>query len=167
MSRNQQSSAKSSEESSKPACYCAAHGCPLLGTVSTSTTGGSDWWCFLHFGKDAVRLQAITVEINRRDWLARAITDLRMAYGTDKWADVYKLAKHELAMQQRNDLQIKPQTDFTTQAGRAESVPRWIARLENELQAMCSATFTRPPKQVQLPVVNEPLQKVGFELPGA
>jgi hypothetical protein len=166
MSRNQQTAANNSDGMGKSTCYCAAHGCPLLGTVSTSTTGGSDWWCFLHFSKDAVRLQAITVEINRRDWLARAITDLRMHYATEKWADVYKLAKHELAMQQRNDLQIRPETDAKTWEGRAESVGRWIQRLESELQAMCSATFTRPPKQTRLPV-DEPLQKVAFEMPGA
>lgn len=153
-----------SNDNGKPSCYCAAHGCPLLGTMANSTNGASEWWCFIHFGKDVGRLQQITVEINRRAWLAKAITDLRMAYGTDQWADTYKLAKHELAMQQRNDLQIRPEADAKTWEGRSESVGRWIQRLESELQSMCSATFTRPPKQARM-AIDEPLQRVQIPMP--
>lgn len=152
MSRKQQTT----DETTKPACYCAAHGCPLLGVMSASTTGGSDWWCFLHFGKDAARLQAITVEINGREWLAKAITDLRRTvFGTQAWEETCKAVKHELAMQNRNDL--KPH--------RGQTRWGWILRLESELQAMVGGTFTKQPKQTQLPV--EAMQKVEFEVPGA
>lgn len=137
----------------KPGCYCAAHGCPMLGTMATSTTGATEWWCFLHFGKDAVKLQATTVEINRREWLAKAITDIRMSYGTDAWPNTFKAAKHEIAMHQRNDLQIS----------KDEPVWKWVRRLENELQAMCSATFTQPPKQVR--IETEGFQRLQFAVP--
>lgn len=137
----------------KPTCYCAAHGCPMLGTMSTSTSGGSDWWCYLHFGKDAVRLQALTVEIHRREWLAKIITDIRMTYGTQAWSATYKAAKHELAMQTRNDLQI----------AELETVWNWMRRLESELEAMCNSTFTKPPKQTR--IETEGFQRVQMPMP--
>lgn len=155
MSRKQQTAA-TSDETPKAPCYCAAHGCPLLGVMSTSTTGGSDWWCFIHFGKDAVRLQALTAEINRREWLAKAITDLRRAlFDTQAWEETCKALKHEFAMQNRNDL--KPY--------RGQSRWGWITTLESELQAMVGGTFTQPPKQQR--IQEEGFQKVEFEVPGA
>lgn len=120
-------------------CYCSAHGCPLLGVMSTGTSGG-DFWCYLHFGKDGAQLQTITTEINRREWLAKAITDIRMHCGKDSWPSVYKSVKHELAMQQRNDLQIREN----------QSVKAWLFRLENELQAMVRGAKTNPERQERM-----------------
>jgi len=131
--------------SNDKSCYCAANGCPLLGVMSTGTNGG-DWWCYLHFGKDGAQLQALTTEINRREWLAKAITDIRMHYGKDSWPSVYKAVKHELAMQQRNDLQMSD-----------ASVKHWLFRLERELQAMVRGAKTNPERQERMTeTVTEP-----------
>lgn len=108
--------------------YCAAYGCPLLGVVSTSTSGGGEWWCSLHFGKDVGQMQRLTVEMNRREWLSHTITDLRQNYGTESWPMAFKTAQHELAMNQRTDLQHKRNE---------ESVWQWIGRLESELGNLC------------------------------
>lgn len=141
----------------KNPCYCAAHGCPMLGTMATSTTGATEWWCYMHFGKDVGSIQALTVEINRREWLAKIVTDIRMTYGTEKWGDTFRVAQHELSMHQRNDLHF----------GKAEketAVWKWLRRLENELEAMCKGSFTKPPKQVRIDI-KEPLQRVQFDVP--
>jgi len=136
--------------------YCAAYGCPMLGTMSTSTNGSSEWWCFAHFGKDAGMLQRLTVEINRREWLAKAITDIRTGYWSPDWPTVFKAVQHDFAMEQRNDLRYGGSDKDTT-------VWRWVARLEAELQAMCNATFTKPPRQERMPDLG--LQRVQLDVP--
>lgn len=46
---------------------CAASGCCLPGTMSTSTQGPKDWWCRLHFGASRADHDSITAHIaNRR-----------------------------------------------------------------------------------------------------
>lgn len=144
----------------KPRCYCAAHGCQLLGVSSTSTTGADDWWCFLHFGKDAVRTQAITVEANRREWLVRVITDVRKGYWSDEWPAIYRVAQHDIAMGQRNDLQ------YGSAGHENESVWAWIGRLESALASMCEASFSKPPVQTQI-ATDDSWNKVGFQVPQA
>jgi len=114
-------------DDAKEPCYCAAHGCPLLGVFGH---GKGEWWCFLHFEKDASKRQAITTEINRRQWLADAIADLRRAYGGDEWAKTCHAVQHEFAMQQRNDLKAN-----------GERAWQWIRRLENELSSMVTETM--------------------------
>lgn len=129
-----------SDEGKNP-CYCAAHGCNQLGTMTSSTSGASEWWCFLHFGKEATRLQPITVEVNRREWLSQAITDIRTRYWSAEWPSTFKFVQHELAMNQRNDLQYGDQDG---------NVWAWVRRLEGELAAMIGSTFTNPPKQQRI-----------------
>lgn len=140
----------------RSSCYCAAHGCPMLGTMSTHTTGASEWWCYLHFGRDAGRLQSITVEVNRREWLSKAITDLRTNYGRDTWPDVCRSVRHEFAMQQRTDLR-----DTAGESGWA-----WIVRLEHQLKSMVSSTPVSAPKQRSIEQADT-WAKVGFEAPVA
>lgn len=136
-------------------CMCAAYGCSQLGTMATSTSGGNEWWCFLHFGKDAGQLQRLTVEMNRREWLAHSITDLRRNYDAEAWHLAYRTANHEFMLNARNDLQHQRDE---------ESVWKWIARLEGELQGMCQAEFTKPPKQQSMPI-DEPFQRVQLTVP--
>jgi hypothetical protein len=133
--------------------HCAAHGCPLLGGMSTSTTGGSEWWCFLHFGKNVGQLQAITAEINRRPWISKSITDLRRYYHTEQWGNVYKFAQHELAMNQRFDLQRKQD----------EEVRAWVLRLEQALEAACGKVAPVA-KQERIPEAD-PMQRVHIAMP--
>lgn len=122
-------------------CMCSAYGCNQLGTMSISTVGTAEWWCYLHFGKDAVKLQAITTEIKRREWLSQSIVDLRRHYGTEAWPNTFKFVQHEMAMNQRNDLRYGDDD---------ANVWAWIQRLERELEAMIGETFTNPPKQMPI-----------------
>lgn len=114
-------------DDAKEPCYCAAQDCPLLGVFGH---GKGEWWCFLHYDKDAPKRQAITTEINRRPWLANAIANLRRAYGGDEWESTCRAVQHEFAMQQRGDLKANK-----------ESAWAWIRRLENELGGMVSGAM--------------------------
>jgi hypothetical protein len=65
-----QASAAVSGDTDVPGTYgmCAANGCCLLGAMSTSTQGTTDWYCFLHFGAPRAERDDITARIhNRRD----------------------------------------------------------------------------------------------------
>lgn len=102
---------------------CAAHGCPMLGTVTNSTNGSSEWWCFCHHGKSATHFQAITAELNRLHWLVAIAKDVRHHRGAPEWPDVYRKLKHEITLNQRSDLH----------AQKGETVTNWLLRLEKSL----------------------------------
>lgn len=118
----------------RPAGACAAYGCPLLGTMSTSTAGG-EFWCFAHFGKDAGRLQRITAELHRVKWLIQAISDVRLRDQHQDYNAAFERICHDFALAQRKDLL------WTA----PESVEQWLIRLERELTTM----LAEPPAQKQ------------------
>jgi len=55
---------------------CAAPGCCLPGTMSTSTQGPKDWWCRVHFGAPRGEHASITAHISNRRALFRLAMDL-------------------------------------------------------------------------------------------
>lgn len=113
-----------SDESRDP-CSCHAFGCPMLGTMSNSTTGPkADWLCWIHFGADAGEWQQISAELNRVVWLAESVAILRHAYRGDYWHQAVKAARKRLIGAQRSDLMY----------GQGESAAQWIGRLEAELR---------------------------------
>lgn len=139
-------------------CGCAAHGCPLLGTMTASTGGASEWWCFIHHGADVGRYQALTAEINRRPWLAAAVRDIRSAMRCTKaeWATKFAFVQHELALNQRSDLQWNG----------SERVPVWGVRLETEIQTGCREIIqAAPPRQARVTEDTGSFNRVGFDVP--
>lgn len=110
-----------------PKCQCAAYGCLMPGTM-TLRPGSSDWWCWLHYGRDVNRYQAITAEIHRLKWLALAIRDIRIQGASAEWPEVFKRIRNDLAMAQRQDLQWLGKGK--------ETLPEWQTRLEKEMTAM-------------------------------
>ena len=114
---------------------CTAYGCPLLGTLSTSTGGTSAWWCFAHFGKDPGQLQRITGELHRVKRLLNAISDIRTREQHQDYPAAFQRIEHDFTLAQRKDLL------WTT----PETVEQWLVRLERELAAM----LAEPPPQQQ------------------
>ena len=116
----------------RPSHLCAAYGCPMLGSMS-GVIGGTEWWCWLHFGRDLGRMQAITSEIRRNAWLADAITALRIALddGRDspEWAKSFQKFGHECATENRNDLLWLE----------GESETQWLLRLETAFGVIVAA----------------------------
>jgi hypothetical protein len=123
----------------RKSCDCAAFGCPMLGTMSHSTSGG-DWICWFHFGKEASQWQQVTNELNRLNWLVSAIRGVRATYGTDQWPDGYRLAQHVIRSNSREDLAHK----------QGELVANWLFRLEKEIEQACAVRDPAPPKQQTL-----------------
>lgn len=114
---------------------CTAYGCPLPGTMSTSTQGTNEWWCFAHHRKDTGRLQRITAELNRVKWLIQAISDVRLRDQHQDYNAAFERICHDFTMANRKDL-------LWTEP---ETVEQWLIRLERELTSM----LAEPPAQKQ------------------
>lgn len=112
------------------ACTCCAHGCPMLGTTSRSTTGG-DWVCFIHAGAEPGRWQQITAELNRLAWLVHIVRDIRAGAKAKPWAATLTDARKQILSCQRSDLLIKEN----------ESPCAWMIRLESVLSGSCRAIY--------------------------
>jgi hypothetical protein len=141
----------------RPSCDCSAYGCKLLGTMTASTTGSSEWFCWLHFGKPAAQWQRITAEINRLGWLADIIRGVRMHYAGEAWADTYRAAKQSITVNQSGHL-LKTES---------ESVKAWMLRLEGALSAACSEPVKEVAFAHTLAPAADTWSKVGFESPVA
>jgi hypothetical protein len=114
----------------RPPHLCAAYGCPLLGSSASSTTGTSEWWCSLHFGKDAGLMQQITGSMNRHRWLSDAITIIRVnARPKHNWTAHMSRVLHDLQGAGRDDLRWNG----------IESAPAWITRLETALMQLVAS----------------------------
>jgi len=124
----------------RPADLCAAYGCPLHGTMTSSTSGSADWWCALHFGKDAAQLQAITSAMNRYRWLVQAIFDVR-ANSRPKvdWRKQLERIEHDFRANHRADLCVERFPEGLNQGKPCEKSKHWIVRLEAALMAYVAA----------------------------
>jgi hypothetical protein len=137
---------------------CAAYGCPLLGTSSSSTQGTSEWWCFAHFGANVGGFQTITSIIREVEWLSQAIVDVRtMRPGTHESRAAMARIKHDLELAGRHDLLLQDH----------ERRPQWLVRLETEMRALISAVIQPPPRQspIAQTVDSNTFGKVEFDLP--
>lgn len=144
----------------RPAHLCSAYGCPLIGSMSTSTGGSDEWWCFAHFRLDYGDVQTATREVNRLSWLAAACRDCRDIAGlkpkSPEWHAAYALAENELTLNGRRDL-------LPTEG---ESRRQWLGRLEAALLEIVRESVKPPPL---LPVGvgqnTTTFGKVGFDMP--
>lgn len=114
-------------------CNCGANGCPMLGTMSRSTTGvkedGAPWLCFIHFGAEGKRWPQITAELQRLAWLVDITRNIRARRYDEK------AAAKEIALNQSKHL-LK---------GNQESLAGYLARLETVLQQACAAPAPETP----------------------
>jgi hypothetical protein len=118
---------------------CAAWGCPMQGSISTSTAGSTNWLCWLHFGQDVGRWQRITADLNRLAWLVTAVTTLRRDYGGVNWDEAYAAADRVMRENQRSDLWHVE----------GEKLQAWFARLDAALLAGCRV-IDEPSQQLPL-----------------
>lgn len=141
---------------------CAAYGCPMPGSMSASTTGTSEWHCWLHFGASPGRWQRITADLNRVQWLAHAIVKLRRDHGgkREQWAETYRDATQAMRANQRGDL-VRTKD---------ETLPQWFARLDGALRACCGIADEPAGAPRQQTLMSElqasgTFAKVAFEAP--
>ena len=72
----------SDSQTSKPSTHsstCTAFGCPCYGALQSSTTGGTDWYCLFHFGRQPSELQAITQVLRENSDVVDAMYRARVA----------------------------------------------------------------------------------------
>lgn len=147
----------------RPPHLCAAYGCPLLGTMNASTTGGVDWFCFAHFGQDFGQRDRLTRELRQLDWLSSAVVDIRRRHlNRADWPAQYQRICHDLQVNGRDDLQ------FAGSVHQRSDTEAWVVRLEAELLAQVRALVI--PDQAQASIPNEfnpnaNFTKVAFEVP--
>lgn len=114
-------------------CNCTAHGCPLHGTMTRSTSGvkedGAGWLCLLHFAAEGKRWPAITAELNRLGWLAAITRDLRARGWTN-----YGSHEKAIRLNQSSHLLVSDR----------ENLHAYLIRLESALQQACAEPETAP-----------------------
>lgn len=152
----------------RPAHLCAAYGCPLIGSMCSSTSGSTEWWCFAHFGAQAGQFQAITNEMHRLRWLAMAVHDVRFhdKPGTQASKAAFQTIERELTAHGREDLLwIRPSGEHP-----GEKRYRWLERLENALKTALDDAGVLDPSsfQAKLPIgggAPSSFTQVGFDMP--
>ena len=100
---------------------CHASGCPMLATNSTSTTGGGEWLCFIHFATDYADRYHVTAELVRLRWFVDIVRNLRA--GQPLTAD----QQQNFVLSQRSDLK----------QNNVERMHDWMIRLEGVLAQSC------------------------------
>jgi hypothetical protein len=147
----------------RPPHLCAAYGCPLLGTMNASTTGGADWFCFAHFGRDFGQRDRVTRELRQLDWLSNAVVDIRRRHlNRSDWPAQYQRICHDLQAQGRDDLR------FTGSPHQRMDTERWVEKLEAELATQVRALVKPDQEQAALPTEFNPnanFARVEFEVP--
>jgi len=118
--------------------YCAANACPCFGAMSTSTTGGGQWYCSFHFGCKPERVHEITNELCRLSWLVKITQEVRANGGSRDWDKI------ETAMNKEIRLNMSPHL----LRGDHESLPKWLARLEDTLRIACAAPEPQQPLDI-------------------
>ena len=151
----------------RPPHLCAAYGCSLIGSMTTSTSGSTEWWCFAHFGANPGRFQAITNEIHRLRWLSMAVHDVRFhdKPGTEASRAAFQLIERELTAHQRPDLLWRrPDADHPM----GEKRYLWLERLENALRAELAEVLDPKSFEPSLPLgggSKSTFNQVGFDMP--
>lgn len=152
----------------RPQHLCAAYGCPLIGSMSSSTSGSTEWWCFAHFGVQGAQLQAITSELHSLEWLAQAVHDVRFHDKPGTEASRRAFQAIERALIGHGHPELLWQRPDGSQPG--EKRYRWLERLEAALKTMLDQAGVLNPSSYQatLPIgggAPSTFQQVGFDMP--
>ncbi len=107
---------------------CHASGCPMIATNSTSTNGGGEWLCFIHFAADHEDRYKVTSELSRLRWIVDIVRCLRAGQ------PLTEAMNQNFVLAQRSDLKQKDSEDRT----------RWMIRLEGVLQQSCRDSLVQP-----------------------
>ncbi|CAG9241108.1 hypothetical protein BDI4_100049 [Burkholderia diffusa] len=109
--------------------YCAAYGCPLLGTVGR----GGRWWCCCHAEAGVEANDAITHGIRRHQAVHAATLDVRGSAGSADWALAYRAAQQRLL--DAGYAELLPDDRDASLLGASRTIlPQWLARLERFLR---------------------------------
>jgi hypothetical protein len=125
-------------------CFVAS--CPLFGSLGR----GDEWACFCHFACDSKDFNEITNMLLRERAIGESAVQIRMFYGTDAWAEIYRAIQKRLIDAERKDMLFNADgTDCPPESEGRPVVKQWLARLESELSHMADeiARNNRTPAQ--------------------
>jgi hypothetical protein len=135
-------------------CFVAS--CPLFGSLGR----GDEWACFCHFACDAKDFNEITNMLLRERAIGESAVQIRMFYGTDAWAEIYRAIQKRLIDAERKDMLFNADGKDTPPVEIVDRkmppvVKMWLARLEAELSHMADeiAQKNRTPVQRTLRTV--------------
>lgn len=123
-----------SELQGQPWGFCAAFGCPLLGTRGSE----GRWYCFCHVDKPSNFNDAITRELRENHMhVVESTLDLR-AYGCsfygEKAAKAYRMIQNRLMAADRRDLLLGADGNDCSPHKPGKPIARmWLQRLERVL----------------------------------
>ena len=118
--------------------HCAANGCPMEGTMASSTNGANEWYCQWHFGQAYGEFGAITARIANRVALIKRAR--RMC------------AEPPGAPIERQAVEIKR---FYAEAGRADLLrlpkekPRYLRTLGAHILSQLSREISQPQQRMR------------------
>lgn len=122
----------SEEVAGQPWGYCAAYGCPLLGSV------GSDgrWYCFCHAGRPTNQNDAITLLLREHMPIVQSTISIRGHAGSfHADPEGYRAIQRALTDHGRKDLLMGAPDESPHRPGKP-IVRMWLARLESELMRL-------------------------------
>ncbi|MFG7180708.1 hypothetical protein ACGYQ5_14365 [Burkholderia pseudomallei] len=109
---------------------CAAHGCPLLGSLGRA----GQWVCFCHANADSAVWQEITRVIRANEAIAASTLDIRRFRFSENWATAYRGIAKRLREADRADLLPSASSDGSPHRENPSAiVTQWLTRLEREL----------------------------------
>jgi hypothetical protein len=132
---------------------CAAHGCPMPGSVTSSTSGTQQWFCHFHLNCDVVSWNRISNELNRLGWLVAACSAIRAKQCSDDWPATYRKIQHEIRQHSRSDLLYNDKIDVGVRA--------WLHRLDSEIAKACNSK----PQLALVKAAADTWQRVQHEVP--
>ena len=109
---------------------CFANGCPLHGSVTSSVTGSSNWFCAMHFRAHSSNWHEVTARIRRNMTLVNLIREIRMTQNGRPFD-----YKTWMATLSHSAPQYIPNDDDRRRNGKF-SMRKWQERLDKELFAL-------------------------------
>lgn len=108
---------------------CAAHGCPMPGSMSQSTSGNDKWFCRFHNNIEYDSWRNVSSQLNRMFWLVSSLNKILARKSFDDWEGTYRNIQNVMRQNQRSDLLYNEEIDF--------GIYGWILRLDREISNSC------------------------------
>lgn len=108
---------------------CMAYGCPMFGTITSSTSGHSDsWLCHPHFRAEPSQWAQVTTNIKNNMLLANLVREIRLAHN-GKQFDV----RGHIASLKMNGHDDYIPCELDRRPNGTLSMRLWLSRLEKKL----------------------------------
>lgn len=164
-----------SDKTSEHSGTCAAFGCPCYGAIQSSTTGGTDWFCLFHFGRQPTELQAITQVLRENSDVVNAMFRARVADDFEwlmkrskaAWMYMDRIGKPELqpgvfdVTRKVWDRLGNRYVDEQHRIDETKNPKAWANRLHGHIESIISGRVPKHAPQIQAAKSVDGVMKVG------